>query len=178
MLEKLFGKVEPNFLFRIKPLPSTFEGTEYHEVLEDIFSKLQKYRGFKDFIKARLLPRCDYFVPDPGIIVEFDESQHFTIPRKITLQNYPPSLRLGFDREKWMRLCDTLRKKDNNPPYRDEQRAWYDTLRDFLPSIKNLAPTIRLFSSDYVWCSLNPENETDVEKFKEILEGANENRSN
>jgi hypothetical protein len=33
-------------------------------------------------------------------------------------------------------LCEEINAKDNYPPYRDEQRAWYDTLRDFLASDK------------------------------------------
>jgi hypothetical protein len=55
-------------------------------------------------------------------------------------------LELGFDKKRWIRLCETIGAKDNDPPYRDEQRAWYDTLRDFLPSIRGLKPTIRLHS--------------------------------
>ena len=40
---------------------------------------------------------------------------------------------------------------------RDEQRAWYDTLRDLVPSIMGLQPTVRLYASDQVWCSLDPD---------------------
>ncbi len=29
--------------------------------------------------------------------------------------------------------CDRVHARDNEPCYRDEQRAWYDTLRDILP---------------------------------------------
>jgi len=69
-----------------------------------------------------------------------------------------------------MRLCEKINAKDNDPPYRDEQRAWYDTLRDFLPSILGLNPTIRLYAKDFVWCSLNSDNPEDVEKFRRIIE--------
>ncbi|HPU23972.1 MAG TPA: hypothetical protein PL149_07445 [Candidatus Kapabacteria bacterium] len=64
--------------------------------------------------------------------------------------------------------------KDNDPIYRDEQRAWYDTLRDFLPAIKGLKPTVRLFAKDYVWCSFDPDNQSDVKKFENLLKGGYE----
>jgi hypothetical protein len=174
MLEKIFENVETNFQFDVKPSFSEFENTQYYEILKNIFVKLQEYRGFRDFVRAKFLPKCDFFVPNPGFIVEFDETQHFTLPRKITLENYPNDLKLGFDKEKWISLCDNLKRKDNDPPFRDEQRAWYDTMRDFLPVIKNLQPTIRLFSKDFIWCSLNPNNEEDVKKFEKILKRVNE----
>ena len=59
--------------------------------------------------------------------------------------------------------------RDDDPPYRDEQRAWYDTLRDFLPSVLGLLPTVRLAVSEYPWCKLNPNSTEDVEKFRQIL---------
>jgi hypothetical protein len=175
MLEKIFGRVETNFQFDVTPSFDEFKNTQYYEDLKVIFTKLQEYRGFRSFVKAKLLPKCDFFVPNPGFIVEFDETQHFTIPRKITLENYLSNLRLGFDKEKWIRLCDNLKRKDNDPnvPFRDEQRAWYDTIRDFLPALKNLQPTVRLFSKDFVWCSLNSNNEEDIKKFEKILKGEN-----
>jgi hypothetical protein len=52
---------------------------------------------------------------------------------------------LGFDKRKWIELCDQINAHDNYPLFRDEQRAWYDTLRDFLPTIKPLLPTVRLY---------------------------------
>jgi len=92
------------------------------------------------------LPNVDFFVPNPGFIVEFDESQHFTKPREKALSNYPDTLNLGFDRSKWNNLWIGLNKKDKDTPYRDEQRALYDTLRDFAPIMLDLKPTIRLFA--------------------------------
>ena len=68
-----------------------------------------------------------------------------------------------------MELFEKLNKKDNDPPFRDEQRAWYDTLRDFAPIFLGIKPTIRLFVSDYVWCSLDANKKEDVEIFKKII---------
>jgi len=72
---------------------------------------------------------------------------------------------------RWAFICDKTRATDNDPRYRDEQRAWYDTLRDFLPELTgNLKPTVRLYSEEMQWCSLDPDNPDDVEKFKNIIE--------
>jgi hypothetical protein len=168
LLEKIYGKVESNFKFEVGTYPEDFRNTSVFEKLLEIFRALQNLRGFKEFVGARSLPHCDFFIPSLGFVVEFDESQHFTLPRKITLEHYP-ELELGFDKKRWLMLCEKIKAKDNNPPYRDEQRAWYDTLRDFLPAIKGLKPTVRLFASDLVWCDLNPNNPADIERFKSIM---------
>lgn len=169
ILKKIYGKVEPNYKFEIGTNPEDFRNTHYYNRLKEIYEALQAHRGFKDFVKVKTLPNCDFFVPKHGLIIEFDESQHFTLPRKITLEHYPEKLELGFDKERWIKLCEKKKAKDNDPPYRDEQRAWYDTLRDFLPLKKGLKPTIRLFAKDFEWCSLNPNNRSDVKIFENIL---------
>jgi hypothetical protein len=169
MLEKIYGQVKVNYQFQIGTKPDDYRNTPYYTNLKEIYSALQNYRGYNNFVKSHILPHCDFFVPDPGFIVEFDESQHFTACRKITLSKYPNNLELGFDRVKWIKLCEKINARDNDPPYRDEQRAWYDTLRDFLPIIKGLKPTVRLFSRDFQWCSLNPEIRSDVKRFETIL---------
>lgn len=171
LLQKIYGEVEEGYKFETGTMPEDYKDTKHYLNLKGIYEALQIHRGFEEFVRAKTLPNVDFFVPSQNIIVEFDESQHFTVPRKIALEDYPESLELGFDKKKWIRLCETIGAKDNDPPYRDEQRAWYDTLRDFLPSIRGLKPTIRLHSKDCVWCSLNPEKPSDVEKFKEIMKG-------
>jgi hypothetical protein len=169
LLEKIYGRVEQNYKFEVGTRPENFINTPYYDKLKQIYEALRNYRGFKEFVKAETLPNCDFFIPKPGFIIEFDESQHFTLPRKITLKNYPEELKLGFDRKRWIKLCEKINAKDNDPPYRDEQRAWYDTIRDFLPIIKGLNPTIRLFANDFVWCSLDPNNPSDVKRFENLL---------
>lgn len=129
MLKKLYGEVKPNYEFDVGAHLEDYINTPYYDKLKDIYEALQNHRDFKKFVKTKTLPNCDFFIPNPGFIIEFDESQHFTPPRKITLENYPDELKLGFDRGKWIKLCEKINAKDNDPPYRDEQRAWYDTLR-------------------------------------------------
>lgn len=175
LLHKIYGKVEKNYKFYLGTRPEDFRNSPYYDKLKAINETLQNHRGFKSFVRSKTLPNCDFFVPNPGFIVEFDESQHFTIPRKLTLEPYPENLKLGFDGKRWITLCEKIRAKDNDPPYRDEQRAWYDTLRDFLPRIKCLEPTIRLYARDFVWCSLNPNNPLDLKRFKDILKSKSEN---
>ncbi len=169
LLEKIYGKVELNYRFQIGTHPEDFRNTPYYHRLKNIHNLLQSHRGFQEFTKSKTLPNCDFFVSSPGFIVEFDESQHFTELRKIALENYPEELELGFDKKKWIKLCEQIKAKDNDPPYRDEQRAWYDTLRDFLPLRAGLKPTVRLFAKDYVWCDFDPDNSGDLEEFREIL---------
>ncbi|HSB30524.1 MAG TPA: hypothetical protein VLD55_02890, partial [Candidatus Sulfobium mesophilum] len=103
------------------------------------------------------------------VIVEFDESQHFTELREISISEYPKDMVLGFDKRKWQSLCSKLKRKDNDPPYRDEQRAWYDTLRDVVPLMLAPKPAIRLYSGYYIWCSLKPDGKPDIATFNKFL---------
>lgn len=166
MLRKIYGEVKVNYRFDVGTKPEDFKKSPFYPSLKKIFIKLQGSRGYKDFVRSDKLPPVDYYVPSPGLILEFDESQHFSKARKISLENYPKELNLGFDKSRWIKLCEEINAKDNDPPYRDEQRAWYDTLRDFLPTILNLKPIVRLFARDYIWCSLNPDNPKDIKNFR------------
>jgi len=165
LLERIYREVEQNYKFEVGTHLEDFLNTSCYGKLKEIYETLQNHRGFKEFVKATTLPNCDFFIPSPGFIVEFDESQHFTLSRRIALETYPDELELGFNRGKWIALCEKINARDNDPPYRDEQRAWYDTLRDFLPVVKGLKPTVRLFAGDFVWCSLNPNDASDVAMF-------------
>jgi predicted amidohydrolase len=169
LLEAIYREVKQNYKLNLGTKPESFKDHPYYKSLRGIYKVLQSYRGFKEFAKAESFPPCDFFVPNPGIILEFDESQHFTQPRAITLKHYPKSLKLGFNKEKWLELCSKLDNKDNNPPFRDEQRAWYDTLRDFSSKLIGF-PTLRIYSRDHIWCKLNPANENDVNWFKDIID--------
>ncbi len=146
-----------------------FKDLKSYKQLERIHTALQSYRGFENFTRSNKISGCDFYIPNPGFILEFDESQHFTTPRKIALQNYPLDLEVGFSKENWINKCEVLNRKDNDPVFRDEQRAWYDTLRDFLPTFKGLNPSIRIFSKRKQWCTLDPNNPKDILEFKSIL---------
>lgn len=98
--------------------------TEMDNAISAIFIALRKMRGFNDFISPGKSLRCDFFVPGERLIVEYDERQHFTEQRAKALELYPTDLRLGFDREKWIAACQTIKATDPTPPHRDEQRAF------------------------------------------------------
>lgn len=169
LLERLYGPVEVGKRFGMGTAPQAFSASEWFPQLQRTFDDLRQARGFIDFVRSPELSGCDYFVPDTGFMIEFDESQHFTALRECALSQYSESMPLGFDRDTWIALCRDIRARDDNPPFRDEQRAWYDTLRDFLPTISPLLPTVRIYASEYAWCGLNPKNQEDVEKFRQIL---------
>lgn len=168
LLEKIYGTVIPNYRIQLGTRPEELREHPRYSVLNDIYSALQNHRGFSEFVRVAYVD-VDFFLPEQKMIVEFDESQHFTELRKIALSHYPPDLNTGFSRNTWMRHCDEIRAYDNDPPFRDEQRAWYDTLRDFIPEMKGFIPTIRLYSRDMEWCTLNAELSTDIEKFRNLL---------
>lgn len=170
MLKKIYGSVEPDYNPQVGTRPGDFIGLACASELREIFQALQSHREYKEFVRVKKLRRCDFFVPKPGFIVEFDESQHFTALRKLSLLYYPASLKLGFPKQKWMQLCDEIDARDNDPSFRDEQRAWYDTLRDFLPQIRGFSPTVRLYSKEVLWCGLDPNRSDDISRFQKLIE--------
>ncbi|MCY4136864.1 MAG: hypothetical protein OXF56_01185 [Rhodobacteraceae bacterium] len=171
LLERLYGTCSVNQRFRWQTGLAAYRGTEIEPTLRNVAAALKAYRDFgvNDFVKADLLAPCDFWVSDPGFIVEFDESQHFTRPRKLALSAYSAEQPLGFNVERWIALCEHHDAKDNDPVFRDEQRAWYDTLRDLVPSIEGLQPTVRLYARDRTWCSLDPDNSDHLETFSGLI---------
>lgn len=167
LLMKVFGDVKREFTIHVETDPLKLLGP-YGDELRIIHSELVKHRGHSGFSKTDML-KVDYFIPSENLIIEFDESQHFTAPRKIALSHYPPDLNTAFPVSGWIERCNHLNKHDKSPPYRDEQRAWYDTIRDFYPAIRNLKPLIRLYAGDLQWCKLDHRNPDDVAKFKKML---------
>jgi hypothetical protein len=174
LLRKLYGRVERNYRLEVGAKLNDYKSHPFYETLREILAALEAHRNFGDFIRTPSLSSVDFFVPDPGFILEVDESQHFSECRKLTLKKYPTSLQTGFDRNVWIKLCEELQAWDNSPQFRDEQRAWYDTLRDFLPITRELKPTIRLYAAARRWCDLDPSASKDIETFKAILEGRND----
>jgi hypothetical protein len=168
LLAKLYGGVERNPKIDVPANTDEYEPA-YRPSLQKVFSALQSMRGFTSFVRSDSLPRCDFLVPSANVLVEFDESQHFTKCRLTALSNYPESLPLGFDRLTWMRLCDEINAHDDTPPFRDEQRAWYDALRDFLVLTKSMRATIRLWAEEQRWCKFDAENPEDLESFRQVL---------
>ncbi len=133
LLAAIFDDIEINYGINLPVRLDGYLYTGVYEYLIPIYQALQNYRGRYIFVNAKSLPRVDYFIPKHKLIIEFDESQHFIKPKEITLGFYPHTEEFGFSVNRWRKLCQKINKHDNHPPYRDEQRAWYDTLRDFAP---------------------------------------------
>jgi hypothetical protein len=137
--------------------------------LQQIRTALGDLRGHRDFIKSAQIPPCDYYVTDPPFILEFDESQHFSHSRLITLSFYPSEWSWGFSVSRWRQLCRDINAVDNIPFDRDERRAWYDTLRDLVPTTHGFKPTVRLYAGEFPWCSLEANSKSDNETFQTLL---------
>jgi hypothetical protein len=165
LLARAAGPVVEQYDLRLPARLESYQDSPSFDALSAIHAALQQYRGFERFVATSALPRVDYFLPEHRVVVEFDEPQHFTEPRQISLAAYPGDLHVGYDRERWIELCRRLNRRDNSPPFRDEQRAWYDTLRDFAAPLLGNRPTVRIFAGERQWCALDADRAADVRAF-------------
>ena len=149
LLERRFDEVRTEASFDWLAVPGW---TSMDGELTRIAEALAGYQGYKDFFSPGRVLHVDYFIPSRNLIIEYDERQHFTIPRRIALSNYPSGLELGFDKSTWMAACEVIGATDSEPEYRDEQRAFYDSLRDILGS-RNSMTVVRIKHGDYDWSS-------------------------
>ena len=132
-------------------------------VLDRIYGNLASIRGCKNFSTSGYSLACDFFIPSKNLIIEYDERQHFTKQRAKSLAHYPPDLNLGFDKDKWCEACENIKAIDNDPEYRDEQRAFYDSVRDILAT-RNGMTLIRITDGDCDWGS-----EAGTEAINELI---------
>lgn len=168
LLGHLYGRVQKGKSFGIPAHPEILMNRYNIPLLGRIYDNLASLRHHKDFVHREHLSSCDYFIPEPGFVLEFDETQHFTPARMKSLEQYDATVPVGFAVDRWIDLCKRIDAHDNHPPYRDEQRAWYDTLRDFLPLlVTGLLPTVRLFAGERRWCDLSPDNKEDLALFRD-----------
>lgn len=149
LLRRQFGATEreAKFPWLTVPPPDQMDGS-----ISGIYHALQGMRGYSAFATFGKSLCCDFFVPVERLVIEYDERQHFTMQRAKSLELYPPNLALGFDRDGWMTACRTIRATDPTPPYRDEQRAFYDSLRDILAA-RNGIQLIRMRDGIFDWTS-------------------------
>ncbi len=169
LLTALYNDCSVNHSFPWPARPEDYQQTPIGAALRRISAGLGDLRGHRDFIKSALMPPCDFYVPHPPFILEFDESQHFSRPRLESLSLYPEDAKLGFPLHRWQELCREIDAQDDEPSDRDERRAWYDTLRDLLPALHGFKPTVRLYAEEYVWCSLDGASRPDQERFRAVL---------
>ncbi len=171
LLTELYGACEVGLAFPWPSSPEAYGGNAAGDILQVVFKGLGRLRGYHDFIKAPQMPPCDFYCPRRSFIVEFDESQHFTRARRVTLEYYRPEVPVGFPVPQWIALCESIAAVDDDPPDRDERRAWYDTLRDLLPCIHGFKPTVRVYSEAFRWCTLQANSKNDLATFRSLLTG-------
>jgi len=168
LLHAIYGACSANKQFPWPARPEDYANAAIGNILEQIRIALGDLRGHRDFIRSAQMPPCDYFISDPPFIVEFDENQHFSQPRLTTLSNYAENSPIGFSKSRWQELCRQLDARDDQPFDRDERRAWYDTLRDLLPTMHGFKPTVRLYAKEVEWCAFTV-TEAGIEQFRAQL---------
>jgi very-short-patch-repair endonuclease len=162
LLQDLFGPVqtEKGFPWLIVPNVESMDSSIYA-----IYKAICSVRGITGFATPGYkLLRFDFCIEGKRLIVEYDERQHFTMQRAAALKAYPDGLTVGFDISDWIGECDRIQATDRSPPHRDEQRAFYDSLRDIRAS-ENEYKIIRLRSCSFDWTASDAE-----QQLRQILE--------
>jgi hypothetical protein len=127
---------------------------EARELLEQIYLAFGADLDLLDSARSNRLPG-DFIHAETGTLIEIDESQHFTTPRLMTLDLYPPDLPLGFDVDHYRDLCHRWRSESDGYRRtkvargfgvggRQKQRAYYDALRDITTPAMGYPPLIRI----------------------------------
>lgn len=165
ILSKRWGAVDVEYKFDEIKVPNLEERNNIGEELLNILDSIEAQRNIKIKGQKNYKLSCDFYLPEVNLIIEFDERQHFTSLREASLKAYPSDIKIGFDKQRWIDLSIKIKAGDNNPIYRDEQRAFYDSLRDIIAPQIGLKPVVRIFEEDVPW-----ENEGDTTVIaKEIL---------
>ena len=118
LLERIYGTCLPNHRFRWPTDLAAYSETSIYPTLRNVASALEAFRGYavSDFAKSKVLAPCDFWIPNPGFVVEFDESQHFTHPRGLSLSAYPHEQPMGFSAARWIGRCEHHDAKDKPSP--------------------------------------------------------------
>lgn len=169
ILEKRYGSVEEEWKSPRICVPDLVDKIDMDGNIRTILEALTNYRDIDIKGKAGYKLAFDFFMTQVKLPLEFDERQHFTPLRAVSLQNYPVNVRLGFSRDEWIRLSKEIRAGDNSPVYRDEQRALYDSIRDLMAPQIGLLPVVRIFEEHVEW-ERNGENCDEGKRFLSQLE--------
>jgi very-short-patch-repair endonuclease len=147
LLQKHYGHIETEKKFDWLKTPNQENlPKEYSQIVKE----LSEYRNQNGFQKSNYQLLCDIVLDDHKLIIEYDENQHFSKARQITLENYPPTIKLHFSKETWISACNKINAKDNNPIDRDEKRAFYDTVRD-IEAFRHGYKLVRIKHGDIDW---------------------------
>ncbi len=158
LLRKRFGQVVKERKFDWLLAPSNCSAVSDFPIdYRKIVKSLCGHRGRTGFCTVRPCDAklsCDFVVEGRKLIIEYDEKQHFTAPRKIALRHYPPDVVLPYSSSDWMEYCDKIDAHDNDPTYRDEQRAFYDSVRD-IEAFRHGWTLLRIKAGDVDWKTAN-----------------------
>jgi len=165
-LEKNFGEVELEKKFDEIRVPDLKSRITMDRELFSILEKIESVRGIQVEGQAGRKLAFDFYLPQQKTAIEFDERQHFTLPRAAAIRACKSKNKLGFDWERWMRLCEEINAGDNSPAYRDEQRAFYDAVRDVMAPKIGLNNVIRIYEDDVHW----EKGEETLHAAKKMLE--------
>jgi len=151
ILAERWGEVETERRFDNLCVPDLGDRASLDPVLRRVLEAIESHRGKQ--VQGRKGHRLafDLYLPAARVGIEFDERQHFTPLRAAALRAYPADAPLGFDRKRWIALSEEIRAGDNSPEYRDEQRAFYDAIRDLGAPGIGLRPVVRVFEEDVKW---------------------------
>jgi len=164
LLQKYYGHIETEKRFDWLKTPNQANlPKEYLQIVKS----LSKYRNQNGFQKSNYQLSCDIVLEDSKLIIEYDEKQHFSKARQITLENYPPNINLYFSKDYWITACRKINAKDNTPVDRDERRAFFDTVRD-IEAFKNGYKLVRIKHGDIDWEADGAENH-----LKKMISAAN-----
>jgi hypothetical protein len=110
--------------------------------------------------KTRGSMRADFLLNPGEIEVEYDEIQHFTGARLITLELYPENAVLGFDPKEYASIVRSWQAKGDRgfahksaaefpgPNGRARQRAYFDAFRDLAAPFFGNGPLLRIAAPD------------------------------
>ena len=150
-LAKRWGPVETEQRFDAVRVPDLADRSAMSPVLRRVLEAIEAHRGIQVQGRKNFRLAFDLYLPEVDLAIEFDERQHFTPLRAAALAASPDHGVLGFDRDRWIALSEQIRAGDNSPAYRDEQRAFYDAIRDLIAPKAGLRPLVRVFEEDVKW---------------------------
>ncbi len=151
IMTHFWGDIKEESVFDNVIVPDLNNKTILDKITKILIDSIESCRNRTIKGKVNLKLKFDYYIPSLNIAVEFDEKQHFTNLRAKSLKSYPSGIKLGFNKQKWIKLCEEIDEHDDDPIYRDEQRAFYDSLRDIYFFKNYLKPVIRIYENDVSW---------------------------
>jgi very-short-patch-repair endonuclease len=151
LLAARFGSINLEERFPVLCVPDLVNRSSMPIDLRRILVAIESVRQMPIKGRSNYCLGCDFYIPDHRLIIEFDERQHFTLARAASLKAYPADAPVAFDRERWIALSEEIQAGDNSPIYRDEQRAFYDAIRDIVAPQIGFKPVVRVFEEDVLW---------------------------